>query len=338
MDSVQHLASALGERAVRRVGKRVTETTARLNTYAQGGGGGLVSAFTGSTGDGDGGGDKPGLTGRLSDAAGKAKDVVAPAAGRVKDKVGGLVGGVRDAVGSRGESEGGAPDGGGPDSERDDGVKATNIVEDIDVGVPVEVAYDQWTRFTDFPHFMKKVDNVAQVSDEKLRWTARVLWSRRTWESTILEQVPDERIVWHSEGDKGHVDGAVTFHELAPDLTRVMLVLEYHPRGLFERAGNLWRAQGRRARLELKNFRRHVMTETILHTDELEGWRGEIHDGRVVDEDDTESRDADEPEDEEEDETEPEEEEEEEQEEEEEDEGEAQDEQEDEKPTRRRRR
>src|SRR5205807_683237 len=78
------------------------------------------------------------------------------------------------------------------------------------------------------------------------------------------------------------VDGAVTFHELAPELTRIVLVLEYRPRGVVERVGNLWRAQGRRARLELKHFQRHCMAETILHADEIKGWRGEIRDGEVV--------------------------------------------------------
>src|SRR5690606_39141383 len=50
----------------------------------------------------------------------------------------------------------------------------------------------------------------------------------------------------------------------------------------FEHVGNLWRAQGRRARLELKHFRRHVMTQTLLHPEELKGWRGTIHEGRTV--------------------------------------------------------
>ena len=59
---------------------------------------------------------------------------------------------------------------------------------------------------------------------------------------------PHERIVWRSKGAKGYVDGAVTFHELTPDLTRILVVLEYHPQGFFEKTGNLWRAQGRRAR------------------------------------------------------------------------------------------
>jgi hypothetical protein len=77
-------------------------------------------------------------------------------------------------------------------------------------------------------------------------------------------------MVWTSEGDSEHIDAAVTFHELAPDLTRVVLVLEYHPKNLLERAGNLWRARGGRARHELKNFQRHVMTHAVLHTEEEE--------------------------------------------------------------------
>ncbi|GAA1850040.1 SRPBCC family protein [Actinomadura bangladeshensis] len=160
--------------------------------------------------------------------------------------------------------------------------RPTNIVEQIDVGAPRRLVYDQWTRFQDYPSFMKKVVSVDQASDAKLNWKAKIFWSSRTWESTIGEQVPDEHIVWRSKGPKGHVDGAVSFHELTPDLTRVLLVLEYHPAGLFERTGNLWRAQGRRARLELKHFRRHVMTQALTRPDEVEGWRGEIRGGEIV--------------------------------------------------------
>ena len=98
--------------------------------------------------------------------------------------------------------------------------KATNIIESIDVGRADHVAYNQWTQFQDFSGFMKKVDNVEQEDEVKVNFKAQVFWSHRTWEATILEQVPDERIVWRSKGEKGHVDGAVTFHELAPNLTR----------------------------------------------------------------------------------------------------------------------
>src|SRR5215203_1126909 len=172
--------------------------------------------------------------------------------------------------------------GGGGGGGADKATKAMNIVESIDVGVPIRVAYNQWTQFGEFPSFMKKVESVETAEDNKLNWKAQVFWSHRSWEATIQKQVPDECIVWRSKGPKGHVDGAVTFHELGPNLTRILLILEYYPQGLFERTGNLWRAQGRRARLEFKHFRRHIMTRTILNPDEVEGWRGRIEDGEVV--------------------------------------------------------
>jgi hypothetical protein len=157
-----------------------------------------------------------------------------------------------------------------------------NIFETQDVGVPLRVAYDQWTQFADFPSFMKKLETVNQESDEKSTWTAKVFWSRRSWETTIREQIPDSHIVWVSSGAKGRADGCVSFSELAPNLTRIVLILEYYPQGLFEKTGNLWRAVGRRARLEFKHFCRTVMMDTLLNRDDLEGWRGEIRDSEVV--------------------------------------------------------
>ncbi|WP_270886804.1 SRPBCC family protein [Pedococcus sp. 5OH_020] len=164
-------------------------------------------------------------------------------------------------------------------------LKVTNILESVDVPLSREKAYQQWTQFEDFPTFMKKVEHVSQEEDEKVKWKAQIFWSHRTWDANIIDQVPNERIVWKSQGPKGHVDGAVTFHELAPNLTRILMVLEYHPKGLFEHTGNIWRAQGRRARLEFKHFARHASTHTLIHQDEVQGWPGEIHEGHVTDPD-----------------------------------------------------
>jgi hypothetical protein len=172
--------------------------------------------------------------------------------------------------------------GGGGSGGEGKKIKVTVISEDQDIGLPLRTTYNLWTQFADFPSFMKKVKTVEQASDEKTNWKAQVFWSHRTWEATIAEQVPDSHIVWRSKGPKGHVDGAVSFTELGPNLTRVMMVLEYHPQGLFERTGNLWRAQGRRARLEFQHFRRHAMANVMLHQEEVEGWRGEIRDSEVV--------------------------------------------------------
>jgi uncharacterized membrane protein len=251
-DSLQNLLETVTDRAMTSVSGRLTGATERLTDYAQGGGSGLLSAVTGV--------DKLGSPVKSILSSG-----VNSVTGKAKESLEGVVGSLTGSKGKGGNK-----------------VKITNIVEQIDVGVPIDLAYDQWTQFAEFPKFMKKVENVEQVSDEKLKWKAQVFWSHRTWESTILEQVPNERIVWRSTGDKGYVDGAVTFHELAPDLTRVIVVLEYHPKGFFERTGNLWRAQGRRVRLELKHFQRHVMTDALLHPDDVDGWHGEIHESEVV--------------------------------------------------------
>ncbi|WP_237710887.1 SRPBCC family protein [Saccharopolyspora spinosa] len=128
----------------------------------------------------------------------------------------------------------------------------------------------------------KKVLSVDQESDEKVNWQAQIFLSKRSWQATIVEQVPDERIVWTSTGAKGTVDGSVTFHELAPDMTRILLVIEYYPQGFFEKTAYMWRAQGRRVRADFKYIKRHLMTRTILEPEAVEGWRGEIRDREVV--------------------------------------------------------
>ena len=248
--SLQNLAGTFTDRAVSSLSGHMNGATERLTNYAQNGGGaGLLSAVTG-------------VDDLTSPVKSVAKKGLSSAGGKVKDKLKNLFGG---------------KGGGGKKS------KITNIVEHIDVGAPVDLVYKQWTQFADFPKYMKKLEQAGQESDEKVQWKAQVFWSHRSWESTITEQVPYERIIWRSKGAKGYLDGAITFHELAPNLTRVVVVLEYHPQGFFEKTGNIWRAQGRRIRLELKNFQREVMMQTLLHPDEVEGWLGEIRDGEVVD-------------------------------------------------------
>ncbi|WP_433515487.1 SRPBCC family protein [Nonomuraea sp. CA-143628] len=243
---LKNLAQAFIERALQSVSDKVEDVAGRLADPAAGGGvSGLFSALTGS----DESGGKSVKGSMLGGAA----------MGALKGLFGGMGKGTKK-------------------------LRFVNIAETLDIGAPVRVVYNQWTQFQDFPTFMKKVEHVESESDEKLSWKTQVFLSHRNWESDIVEQVPDERIIWRSKGPKGYVDGAVSFHAITPNLTRVVLVLEYHPRGLVEHVGNIWRAPGRRVRLEFKHFRRHVMTQTMLHPEEMAsgGWRGVIHDGEVV--------------------------------------------------------
>ncbi|MEV4862419.1 SRPBCC family protein [Streptomyces ossamyceticus] len=194
-----------------------------------------------------------GAGGKAMDVAGKAKD----AAGKAKDSV-------------AGKKQGKNPEGGTG--------RGHTMIEDIDVGVPVREAYNQWTQFQEFSRFAKGVVAVDQQDDTTTQWQVKVAKSKRRWRGNITEQVPDERIAWTSEGEKATTKGVVTFHPLGENLTKVLLVIEYSPKGLFERTGGLFRAQGRRARLDLKLFRTFVM----MRGEATGGWRGEIHDGEVT--------------------------------------------------------
>jgi uncharacterized membrane protein len=235
-----------------------------------------------------------GLSGKLNDfAEGKVsvKDKAKGAGLKAKlqgknpvlGAVGGAIGGVTDKVKDTVKSGVEALTGGGKKGRGSRKQKLVNIVEWADVGVPVKVAYNQWTEFEQWSDFMKKVKNVEYDKDQgKVSFKGQVFLSHRTWESQIKEMVPDTRIIWKSKGAKGHMDGAVTFHEYGPELTKICAIVEYYPQGLFEKTGQIWRAVGRRVRVELKRYVRHVMTYSILNPEEVVGWRGEIRDGEIV--------------------------------------------------------
>ncbi|MFD4349938.1 SRPBCC family protein [Streptomyces coelicoflavus] len=234
------------------------------------------------------GDDGPSPLGDLKDALGGYLSAAGHGlVGRAGERVGSLTDRLTESAGggdskNGGGSKGGGGSGGGGGGSKGSGggsVKATHIMETVDIGVPLRTVYDQWTQLQDFSGFTKGVQSVSPHDEVTSDWTAKIAFSTRSWKATVQEQIPDQRIVWTSEGAKGSTNGVVSFHELAPRLTRVVVVVEYYPAGFFEKTGNLWRAQGRRLRLDLKHFARHV---TLADEEEVEGWRGEIRDGEVV--------------------------------------------------------
>ncbi|MGW7635801.1 SRPBCC family protein [Streptomyces decoyicus] len=247
-EELQHYLQARAEHAVTQLGHKLGESVGKLAEPGQGPGGLVSSLAKGGKALGEG---KSPQQAALTVGASHLKDTV-------KDKVKSLFGKGRK--------------GGGGKS------KSVTIVEDIDVGVPVREAYDQWTQFQEFSTFAKGVVSVEKSDDTSSNWKVKVAKSTRSWRANVTEQVPDERITWTTEGAKGTVKGVVTFHRLTDNLTRVLLVLEYFPKGLFEKTGNIWRAQGRRARLDLKLYRKFIM----MRGEATDGWRGEIQDGEVV--------------------------------------------------------
>jgi uncharacterized membrane protein len=145
------------------------------------------------------------------------------------------------------------------------------IEKSIDVNVPVTVAYNQWTQFEDFPQFMEGVEEVTQMDDTRLHWTANVGGQKKEWYSRITEQVPDQRIAWTSEGGT-FTAGAITFHKLTDDQTRAMLQMEYDPEGIVEEVGDKLGFVGRRVEGDLKRYKDFIETRGK----ETGAWRGTV--------------------------------------------------------------
>jgi uncharacterized membrane protein len=150
------------------------------------------------------------------------------------------------------------------------------ILLSVDVPEGLSTVYNQWTQFEEMGSFMHRVESVDQESDEEVTWNENIWGRRRAWKAQIVEQKPNERIKWElSGGGKG--SGVITFHELAPRLTRVELVFDWQPSGMIEKMASGLRFHKRAARSDLYRFKAFLATRG----EESGAWRGRIEDGSV---------------------------------------------------------
>jgi uncharacterized membrane protein len=141
------------------------------------------------------------------------------------------------------------------------------VEESVDVAVPLETAYDQFSQFERFAKFMSQGEKV----DER----------------------PNERIEWQSNNG-AEATGVITFHRLSDRLTRVMVTYDVQPQGVLQKAVSALRMSGRALRTDLLRYKAFVeMTDEDevaeagerTDADELEAGRKRPVAGRGSDED-----------------------------------------------------
>jgi uncharacterized membrane protein len=147
----------------------------------------------------------------------------------------------------------------------------TKVEKTVIVGVPVSMAYNQWTQFEEFPRFMGGVQQVRQLDDQRLHWVAEIGGVKREWDAAILEQRPDEKIAWAATEGATNA-GAVYFSEAGEGRTLVRLELEYEPEGLVEKAGDALNIVDRQARADLDKFKEYIESRDL----ETGAWRGDV--------------------------------------------------------------
>ena len=83
------------------------------------------------------------------------------------------------------------------------------VEKSIEVNCPIDVVYNQWTQFEDFPQFMSGVKEVQQLDDTHLRWHAEVWGKEKEWDAEITADVLTEFQSWlyHQPTPKGAARG-----------------------------------------------------------------------------------------------------------------------------------
>ena len=153
--------------------------------------------------------------------------------------------------------ESGDESGGGSDGKK---TRRLPIQRCTDVAVPVEAAYKAWTDFEEYPRFMHRVLKVEQAGRNKLRWEEKIWFSRRQWEAQITERRTNDRVVLKTTSGMSH-RGVVSFHKMEPNLTRVMVEMEFEPNGPIEKLASGLRFVKRAVQADLARFKAHVEME-----------------------------------------------------------------------------
>ena len=131
------------------------------------------------------------------------------------------------------------------------------IQQSMDVGVPIKTAYNEWTQFEAWPEFMHRLESVNQEDETHVTFKAKIWGKSKEFKAEIEEQRPDERIKWNVTEGLTHT-GVITFHELAPRLTRIEVTMDVQPGSLLEKAARGMRHIKRAVRADMHRWKAHV--------------------------------------------------------------------------------
>ena len=207
--------------------------------------------------------------GKLKEGVSEKVDEAGGAGGLVKEAASGLMPGGGDSGGGKGGMPGVGKG------------RRMPVQQSVDVAVPIETAYNQWTQFEDWPEFMHRVTRVTQEDDCTVSFATKIWGKTKEFVAEIETQRPDERIKWKVTQGITHT-GVVTFHELAPRLTRIELNVDVDPGSLLEKAARGMRHIKRAMRADLHRFKAFIEMQEL----ETGAWRGVIEEGELVDEHD----------------------------------------------------
>jgi uncharacterized membrane protein len=152
------------------------------------------------------------------------------------------------------------------------------VQDSIDVQVPIQQAYNQWTQFEEFPKFMDGIQSVQQLDETHVQWIAEIGGESRQWTTEITEQRPDEKIAWKTIDGEVKNDGVVTFEQVSDSQTRVNVEMDVEGESSAENvAGELLGVVKDQVHADLERFKRLIENRG----GETGAWRGEVQEGET---------------------------------------------------------
>lgn len=105
----------------------------------------------------------------------------------------------------------------------------TKVKKDITVQAPVDIVYQAWHNFENFPRFMNNIEDVRVVGGGRSHWKAKgPLGSSAEWDAQITMDEPNRAIGWRSIDGNSSVTtaGRVNFRP-AGEATELDVTIEY---------------------------------------------------------------------------------------------------------------
>lgn len=141
-----------------------------------------------------------------------------------------------------------------------------NIYTSVTVNRPPKEVYAFWRKLENLPLFMEHIEEVKAIDNTNSEWKVRVPGGLGTisWQSRIVEDVPEQRLSWHSLPDSVIENaGNVQFLKSGKNGTELHVFISYRvPAGkVGEKVARLFNPMFEEmVRDDIKNFREFLET------------------------------------------------------------------------------
>jgi len=107
-----------------------------------------------------------------------------------------------------------------------------HVQKTVTIRQSASVLYQVWRSLERLPEFMQHVESVTSDADGRSHWVVTAPAGQTVeWDARILEDIPDDRITWHSVEGSGITNGGEIRFRTAPGDrgTEVRVTLVYDP-------------------------------------------------------------------------------------------------------------